>query len=315
MNDEQHHPPQAAAPASQAAPQINQTPFNPVTAATADRDASDADVANPATQAAQAAAQDEQTPLNGANAVVTASDAATADRDASDAATEGDDFFEVTVPQGIELFRKHRRAPLSARSIQDYCDKGLITARKFTSGENQGWNMNEASLVKFILARPEVTMMVKAPEVTVDTTPEPPASQADPDQSAATPTAPAVNAIDPLLQAENDHLKGQLAAQASLVAAKDEVIAKMDADVTFLRAEIEDKRRINQDLKDIMSQMLDVIESGMGRNNQIAAAHDDAPPAQSTYSATVTQPDMEPVNPAQFQSSARDDRNSHHNNA
>jgi hypothetical protein len=257
--------------------------------------------ATQATQSDPQLSQSEERPLH----AVAADDAISDERDASDAELSEDDdgvFFEVTMPAAIELFKKHRRAPLSARSIQDYCDKKQIAAKKFTSGENQGWNMNEASLLKFIMARPEVTLVIKQPE-TVDpavaTTPPTPVG----DTIEATPSeAKSVDPADPTaseLRDENARLHGQLTTQETIITTKDEVIANMREDVKFLREEITDKRKINQDLKEIMTQMLDVIDHGINQNQQIRAGKDEraADTSSDTIEATVITPEPDQGSP------------------
>ncbi len=265
-----------------------------VAAATAERDASGADQPSSTPHAAR---EDERAKND---------NTATSDADAASAAARGEQsravdgtFYNLTVLDAQGLFRKHRRAVPAERTLQDYCKSGKIDGDK---DSKLGWFINEPSLLSFIMARPEVAAAVAQPSETEATAPAPAVKSEEP----VSPAEPVAGASDTAI--ENARLAGELSTKDAIIAGKDETIAKLATQVDFLQDEIIDKRRINQDLKEIMSQMLDVIESGMGKGQALGAGKSDPASGDDVITATITHDET-------GSEARRDDRNAHHSAA
>jgi hypothetical protein len=80
-------------------------------------------------------------------------DAATASAHAEDAVTHNLKY-SLTIGEVQDLFRRLRRHPLSARSLQRYCQSGALAAQMASHNQVNEWVVNEASAVRFIEQRP-----------------------------------------------------------------------------------------------------------------------------------------------------------------
>lgn len=127
-------------------------------------------------------------------------DADTSAREQVDAAIAHDRQCTLTIGEAQDLFRTKLRRPLSARSLQRYCQSGTIAAQMITHSTGKEWLLNEPSLIKFIERYP-ITLTEATPGATetADIQPTPatktnPVADTTPDSQA---TAPAATAPSP----------------------------------------------------------------------------------------------------------------------
>lgn len=60
----------------------------------------------------------------------------------------------MTIGEAQDQFRRHLRRPLSKRSLQRYCQNGVIDAQLISHSQGKEWLLNESSLTAFILKYP-----------------------------------------------------------------------------------------------------------------------------------------------------------------
>ena len=217
--------------------------------------------------------------FNEAIATSADSDATTARGDASDAAATqaalvDHRIYNLTVPQAQELFAKHNRRVPAARTIQNYCAEGFVAGEKVPTASGAEWLINDESLVTFIRSKPEVTNSAAPDSAAAEPPPEPMAANVseptavEPEKVTEAPVGETRTVAQMLV--ENARLAAELEGTRTVIAGKDETIAELKSDREFLREEIKDKRRLNQDLKDITSQVLELLDNMVeSRNPQL----------------------------------------------
>lgn len=296
MNDKhlpgaQIQPPQPATPASQDLPHATLDLTKPLNDATANEDVSDASDAEESISAAQEpppAAQITDTSLN-EKTVATATSGASDAIAGTPAAVVDALRYNLTVPQAQKLFADHNRRVPAERTIQNYCAEGLIAGEKVSTSSGAEWLINDHSLLGFIQSKPELTTTVEA---TPTSPPAPAAAHASPDplsvpEDVEDEEFAAVGEQRTIAQMliENAKLLGQLETKDAVIAGKNDELTRIEqtnqelrSDREFLREEITDKRRLNQDLKDITSQVLELLEMGfVNRGAQIPAEPEQRP--------------------------------------
>lgn len=311
---------EGASPATPSQPTASPTPassFGVNTATSASSDAGDASDAKStfsathATQEAPLATQSSANPLNQETASTAVSDAAGAISDASDAAAVSAALvdarvYNVTVPQAQELFAQLRRRVPAARTIQNYCADGLIAGEKVSTATGAEWLINDESLLAFIQSKPEVETTPMPPIMEVTPLADRPAPEPAPvvsTEAAAEIEEPAPRETRTIAQmlVENARLAAELQGTRQVIEGKDETIAELKSDREFLRDEIKDKRRLNQDLKDITSQVLQLLDNMVeARNPQLRMADTTPEPA-----ANPLQSAPEPAREAQYNDPTR----------
>lgn len=275
------------------------------TASAANSDAGVADDAVSATHASQEAPL--ATPIT-AKAFSEAT-ATSANSDAGDARTTASGatatpaavvdhrIFNLTIPQAQALFAEHNRRVPAARTIQNYCAEGWVAGEKVPTASGAEWLINDASLLAFIRSKPEVTQTSAPDPVTTEPVAEP---EGPPVEAVAPPAAvePEADSVAPVgetrtvaqMLVENARLSAELDMTRQVIAGKDETIAELKSDREFLREEIKDKRRLNQDLKDITSQVLELLDNMVeSRNPQLRMPETEPKPPEAAPAARDAQ--------------------------
>ena len=176
--------------------------------------------------------------------------------------------YSLTVGQAAELFASMSRKVPAPRTIQNYCDQGLVAAKKITTSYGSEWLINDKSLLAFITDKPELSTIASAPP------PAAPATHhvATPhnDAAATTATSDAGGASDGDIArsaqpvGETRKLSDVLIENARLLAdrdGKDQLIAELRNDKQFLREEVVSARSVRGDLKSLTEKMLNTIQA------------------------------------------------------
>jgi len=242
-----------------------------------------------ATQEPAPATPSPAAPLSEATATTARGDASAAPAEGlaeAPAAVADALIYNLTVPQAQQLFEDHNRRVPAERTVQNYCAEGLIAGEKVSTSSGAEWLINDRSLLRFIQSKPELTAAAPAPQASpAAPTPAEPTSATAPEADEEVVAMVGERRTIAEMLIENAKLLGQLETKDAVIAGKNDELSRIEqtnqelrSDREFLREEITDKRRLNQDLKDITSQVLELLEMGfVNRGAQIPAAPAEPP--------------------------------------
>ena len=202
--------------------------------------------------------------------------------------------FSLTIAEAQSLFKTLRRRVPSERSIQRYCNDGLIAGQLIRTTYGREWLLNESSLVRYIEKLPLVGSVDNvANQVPSATPPSPihPQSQQNPPDSPVTgdatvaknPPMTSVAELDdeePPTVGETRSRADILLENAKLLAmteGKDAVIQELKEDQAFLREEVRDSRAMKRDVTRISEKMLTVMQSIATASRALKAPENTSP--------------------------------------
>lgn len=215
---------------------------------------------------------------------------------------------KLTIGEAQDTFRRLLRQPLSRRSLQRYCQSGVIYSVMMSHSQGSEWMVNETSLINFIEKRPITLTQQSTPvaPITATSTPKDTVEKennADIDAFVAAPTArsePSTQAKPDIGDDSDDYAEltdpgetrriGELLIEnARLLAIIDghrELIETLKTHDTRSHEEVIHSRqlisKLTDDVRDTSAQMLDTVRQMATARFMLPTTNDDEAPAKQT---------------------------------